>query len=76
MSMNLIFVSNSCGHVEDFPYQTSTKLTYDVMKAKSTDEKIEMIKKDLALHTDTRLQKIYIKKIKDMLNNGYTLGVI
>lgn len=47
MSMNLIFdVKGGPGYV-DFPFQTPTNLTYAVLDAKSNEERIEIIEKQL-----------------------------
>jgi hypothetical protein len=46
MSMNLCFDVVGGGHVE-FPYQTRTELTYEVLKAKTADERLELIAEDL-----------------------------
>jgi hypothetical protein len=46
MSMNLCFDVVGGGHAE-FPYQTSTKLTYAVLEAKTADERLQLILNDL-----------------------------
>ena len=33
MSMNLVFFTKQGNHHVEFPYQTSTKITYEVLKA-------------------------------------------
>ena len=47
MSMNLAFKTKSGNHLIEFPYQTSTNISYDVMKAPTLSEKMSIIKNDL-----------------------------
>jgi len=49
MSMNLFFkVKDGTGKV-DFPFQTSTDLTYAVMKAKGREEQIKLLSDEMRL---------------------------
>ena len=49
MSINLFFkVKNGAGMV-DFPFQTSTDLTYAVMKAKGREEQIKLLSDEMRL---------------------------
>jgi len=47
MSMNLCFDVKGSSAVVDFPFQTPTDLTYKVLEAKSNEERIEIIEKQL-----------------------------
>jgi hypothetical protein len=49
MSMNLFFkVKGGSGKV-DFPFQTSTDLTYAVLKAKGREEQIKLLSDEMSL---------------------------
>lgn len=71
MSMNLIFTIKDCpiSSVE-FPFQTPTDLTYDVLNAKSMEEKLELIKNCL-IQWDTEEQMIneILEEVESLLLN-------
>lgn len=50
MSHNLYFTDKSGTACIDFPYQTSTKVSYAVMQATSLEQKLKILKSDLALN--------------------------
>jgi hypothetical protein len=77
MSMNLCFDVVGGGHVE-FPYQTSTKLTYAVLEAKTTDERLQLILNDLTSRDYDGYDLAQImSNASIMLNNpNLTLGLI
>lgn len=47
MSMNLYFTTCKGNHFIDFPYQTNTDLTYDVLNATTKEKQLDLIKQDL-----------------------------
>ena len=47
MSMNLCFTTKVGSHHIDFPYQTSTDTTYDVLALKTNEERLEYLYKDI-----------------------------
>ena len=46
MSMNLIFAVEG-GGIVDFPFQTSTDLTYAVLNAKTKEEQVALVEKEM-----------------------------
>jgi hypothetical protein len=77
MSMNLCFDVVGGGHVE-FPYQTSTDLTYAVLDAKTVPEQLLLINADLTKRgyegTDLTEKLTYIGKL--LGNTNLELGMI
>jgi hypothetical protein len=71
--MNLIFRDGRA--ISEFPYQTSTELSYAVMNAKTKKEKLELIKKDLEIYKNLNSDYWY-KEIEDMLNNDWKIDII
>jgi hypothetical protein len=66
--MNLCFLTKTKRkqHVE-FPYQTSTNITYDVLNAKTIKERFEILKKDMeSFEADQYL----IDDVYEMLNDN------
>lgn len=47
MSMNLCFDVKGGAGMVDFPYQTSTELTYAVLNEKDDDKRLALIRKDI-----------------------------
>ena len=47
MSLNLVFFNKQTSDVIEFPYQTPTDVTTQVFDAKTTKERIALIKKDV-----------------------------
>lgn len=75
MSMNLIF-TKPCGCHEEFPYQTSTSLTYAVLGAHTREEQLELIRKDLESHGWDEWSEHVFDEIKEMLNDGWKFSMI
>lgn len=73
MSMNLHFISN--GTFKEFPYQTSTTVTNQVMKASTTERKLEIIKKDLHRPDWDRWSQECYDEIAEEINNGSSFGM-
>ncbi len=72
MSMNLIFdVKGGSGSV-DFPFQTPTELTYEILNIKNNQERVNLIEKRLnewGWHKDDVIR--IIEEIKDLLSNEH-----
>ena len=48
MSMNLCFLTKTKRkHRVEFPYQTSTNITYAVLRAKTNEERFKILKDDM-----------------------------
>ena len=47
MSMNLIFDVKGGSGIVDFPFQTSTDLTYAVLNAKTKEEQVALVEKEM-----------------------------
>lgn len=47
MSMNLCFTTKEGNHHIEFPYQTSTDVTYDVLALKTNEERLKYLYKDI-----------------------------
>lgn len=79
--MNLAFKTKVGNHIVDFPYQTSTNLTMEVLSHDFIDKRIELIKENLLLSFDINDvdEKEWFddkcKEISDMLNDD-TLELI
>lgn len=71
MSMNLIFSKGNMS--SDFPYQTPTILTYNVLGARTKEEQLKIIEEDIKNH-DYKLE--WLEEIKGMLNDGWELSLI
>lgn len=70
MSTNLIFMTTYCWRSVDFTFQTPTALTYAVLNAKTTEERIEIIK-NLMIKWSWDEEDIdrLTKEITEMLND-------
>jgi hypothetical protein len=77
MSMNLCFDVVGGGFVE-FPYQTSTDLTYAVLDAKTVSEQLLLINADLTKrgYEDDEKAKTLITIEKLLKNTNLELGMI
>lgn len=81
MSMNLIWSIKIKGNGkerirrEEFPYQTSTDVTYKVLEASTTEEILNIIKEDIKNWDDERKEDC-LSEIKDKLEFGYNLDMI
>lgn len=73
MSMNLYWIAPNNSQ-EEFPYQTSTELSYAVMKAKDNNEILKLFEKDLKDSWDY-YGKEHFQKIKNYLKKGYKFGI-
>lgn len=72
MSMNLAFKirSKNMTHIVDFPFQTPTNLTYKVLAANTTDERITLIADQLrAWSWSADEVKVLLDQIRTMLND-------
>jgi len=73
MSMNLEFIDRNCNPV-DFPYQTTTRVTYAVFNTKTRSGKMKIIRRDLSKqygkyqNMDSWGKKKY-REVKAMLRN-------
>ena len=72
MSMNLCFRDGRA--FADFPYQTSTKLSYAVMSASTREEKLKLIKADIERYG----KEVYYwyEEIESMLKDGWQIDII
>jgi hypothetical protein len=52
MSLNLIFKNNSTNDLIEFPYQTSTNLTLEVLNTDDKLSQFSLIRSDLESHYD------------------------
>jgi len=73
MSMNLEFIDENCNPV-DFPYQTSTRVTYAVFNTKTRSGKMKIIRRDLSMRGKRKKQidrwgKEKYREAKAMLRN-------
>ena len=70
MSMNLIFDVKGGAGMVDFPFQTSTDLTYAVLKEPDNDKRLALIRKELKQNTYTKKEIAeMIERIKALMKN-------
>jgi len=80
MSMNLAFeivdkknkvlkaMGDGCGYI-DFPYQTTTEISYKVLRAKNLEEQLTIIREDLTVNCwEKRQINRIINTIKRLMN--------
>ena len=58
MSSNLVFKTKKGNHFIEFPYQTTTKVTKEVLSLKTVDDRMIVIKKDLNPDFDSYTETI------------------
>lgn len=76
MSMNLAFETVRGGHFVDFPFQTPTGLSYDVLNAKSVEERLKLIEVQMRdWKWDAELRKNLLRRIEVLLKDD-TLRLI
>ena len=79
MSMNLAFRTPDGGY-EDFPFQTSTELTYDVMDEPDDIKKLELIEQEVnkiwSGEGEEEMASEWMAQIKQMMQNGCTLVMV
>ena len=69
MSMNLIFEVKGCNACVDFPYQTRTSLTYEVLRAESLERRLELLAADMADWEDREWAEQKYAEIKDLMES-------
>lgn len=69
MSMNLVFITKEGRHLVDFPYQTSTDLTYAVFEKSAVEDQILLIAKDLEQLDDDEYKRQLLIHIEEMLRD-------
>ena len=70
MSMNLYFYSKIHNLDVDFPFQTPTELSYEVLREKSNKKRLEIIKIYIEENYDDKEYQQYIlNKISDLLDD-------
>ncbi len=73
MSMNLCFTTKIGVHHVDFPFQTSTDLTYAVLKAKDEEARMKLIKDEVMNFVAGGLDKEHgddiIERVRELMRD-------
>jgi hypothetical protein len=72
--MNLCFKTKIGNHFIEFPYQTSTNTTYDVLNLKTTEERLDYLYKDIDRFNGGSRLKQDVKEI--LYNDTLELSLI
>ncbi len=67
MSMNLSFVVKDTGYFIEFPYQTTTKISYEVIELDSVQDRMKVITMDLNPEFNEYFETL--KDIRNMMEN-------
>jgi len=79
MSMNLVFVKKVDGEAvyKDFPFQTPTNLTFDVLDAGSKEKRLDLIQNYIdGCDWGPSVTERVMEKIKHHIENGWELTYI
>lgn len=70
MSMNLYFYSKTHNLDIDFPIQTPTKLSYEVLREKNKDRRMDILRAYIdEMYTEDEYQQYILSKISDLLDD-------
>jgi len=68
MSMNLMFIA--AGEQVDFPYQTSTELTFEVLACASVHQQLQLIREDVeSKGWGVEEAREMVRRVEDMMTN-------
>ena len=78
MSMNLAFYVQGGGGYVDFPFQTPTEMSYEVLAEKTLEGRLKIVRRELkAWGVDEDLIEEYLEQIDQYLKNpNLTLTVV